>query len=475
MSSSSILPSWLLVLTLGACGPKPLPPEQARPPSCPELDPAAAAGLLDEALLALQPGDGLDFDGALRRAERLRRCRPSLPGLEGLEGELRSVAAQHAAALVDAGRLGEAHHQLSRLAGPLDLGAELQQLEQRLAFAMRDRAVRDEAEGRWASAYLHRALAYSFRMGGEERVERDRALQRFYAHESLGVHLSVELVPELQGQIAPRLDWSSRSWHWEPDAALAELRGRLRVHPPRCEEEIVVSVASQPARDPAGALGLARHRQAEERVVQAELGLRAAAEGSRRLRQALQALEGGDAAALESARRQPEVARLLEAREALAALPSPPSPAEPFRYELRTGTLDCRVFAQLWFEEGGGEVFEPHIGCSDSAHPAFVEQGIDEDPLRYPLTRHELTERLLDELVTQLGVTYERMLVERWQAQVAGLPEGALSDGQLEEAARAALLIAGGDPSEGERMLTALADRVLGTPFAGTLGLPREE
>jgi hypothetical protein len=465
--------SWpaLAFLLLMGCGPRPLPPELARPPACPDLGPAAAAALLSEAELLLRAGEGRDFEGALERAERLRRCQPDHEGLEVLEARLRAVAVEEADALVGAGRPGEARFQLARLAGPLDLGNELRELEHRMASSLADRALLAEEQRRWASAWFFRALSATYRGSAESLAQRDSALQRFLAHEALGVHLSIEMVPELQGEIAPRLGWDSRSWRWEPDPELAQLRGRLRVGPVECREQLVTSVASRPGKDEHRDRMIEQRRLAREELEAAEAALREQAEGQRRLGRAIRALDEADEQALEAEGRHPAVGRLLDARAALLHAPEPPA-AEPFTYEVRTGTRTCSVFARLWFEDGGGEVFEPTISVSDSAHPAFLDQGLDEDPLRYSLNQAEQRDRLLDELVQGLAVTYEDLLAERWRAHTEALPEGPLSDDELERAVAAALLLSGVAPQQGEHALTTIADRVLGYADRESFALP---
>ncbi len=453
----------VVALAIAACGPPPPPPEAARPPPCPGFDPAEARQQLRQAQAWLEPGPGRDLGAAFELYDGVRRCRPEHGDLPAMEEALTQAAVEEAEALEAAGHYDQACFLLARLAGPLDLGDELRDAELRWAMSLGDHAVQDERAGRWASAWVRSAVAASLGARPGDREARDRAAVRFSEDAELGVFLQVELLPELEGTLEPRLERDpSPALRWLADADLAELQGQLVVGPMECDEEIVRSVASRPARDAQRASLLKRREAVESELAEAEAALAAAAAEQRRLRRLALALEEPSAGALEAARAEPLTARVLEAREALEALPTAQPPVEPFRYELRTGTLSCRLGAELEIGSGVVRQLEPVASCSDSAHPAFLDQDLDEDPLRYAQSRAELRDRVLDALVQQLVEALEGAAAERCRQQLAELGEGVLTDVEIERGLRAALLLRSLHPDEGDQALQGLVDRHLG-------------
>ena len=460
---SALLP--LCIALLPGCGPAPLPPELARPPVCPELAPDDARGLVSQALSMLEPGEGHDFDGALTLASRVRRCQPSLAEGASLEDALRRVALAEAQTLADAGDHEAARFQLARLAGRLDMGQQLRDLELAWLDVVTEAADADAAAERWASAYVRRELAVWLGHSEAAATARDLVALRFLEDSTVPVHLRVEpSSPLLQAGVE---DGLTRVLRWVPDPELAELRGALIVSESHCVESFHTTVAQRSVRDAGHAAALEQRTRAEDQLSLAQAALDEGARGDRRLTAAVAAMDLASPGRKELELLQAdEVQAVLQARAALDELGSAPPPLEPFRYELRTGTVECTLAGRISLERADGEpiprLIEARASTSDSAHPAFIEHDLDEDPLRYDVGRPQLQAQARGDLFAQVATMLEVDVDAGLRASTEQpLPMGADPD-QLEAATRAALLLGLLEPDAGEDALTSLLDRHFG-------------
>jgi hypothetical protein len=459
-----------------ACGPKPLPPELARPPACPDFGPAQAQATLQQAraLLAEQG----DLDASLELVNRVARCQPATPELAAVEDALGQATISEAQALAEAGQPGAARFALARVSGRLDLGDELRALELGWAAELASLAEADEQAGRWASAWVRRAMAAKLGRREGELNARDQARARFLASGAVAVQLTVDAPHALRSPIelalgaglGPALRLSEPS---EP----VDLAATLTLEPPRCDEQVTVSVAQRPARDPARSAALERQAQAKEQVALARSALERAALEDRKLRAALEIIDQpqpqeGAARLLDA----PLVQDLILAQAAIAALEPPPQAAEPFSYELSTHTKRCALRAELAIERTPSEPLVQRIAtdasCSDSAHPAFLDQDLDQDPLAYASDDAELEARALGAMAERI----DRLLVV--QARTRGLigtpvdPPVRGDLAALEAGARAALLGWVLDPEVADPILLGFLAAGFGLEDLDDLQLP---
>ncbi len=458
-----------------ACGPPPPPPRSTRSVGCPELTEPEAEALLARARADLA-SDPESLDAALEVANRTESCHPHLPAHALLMAELGAAARARSAALVEAGDFPQARFQLARFAGRLDLAEPLRAVELAWAQAETARLIEDESAGLHASAWVRASLVA--RLAGDEpsMARRDSARQRWLAQGLPAVDLGFDADPAL----VAALEWAlgvglSPVLRWTPGSGDALLEGRLRSEGVVCEERSVVAVVERSSSDPDRARALEERREAEARLAEARRALELAAEGDRRLRAGLELLETGasgrrDEQRLEAA----EIRAVIAAREALEALVEPPAAPAPLRLEQRVHTRTCRLAAELTLlrPEGAPNPYamEAEASCDDTSHPALLEAGITEDPLRYPQTEQDLSAAAAAELVGRLG----RLLEERATAvgAIAEPPPGSCAPEVLESVTAAGLLrwrLDGGAPSPA---LRAHLSTSFGVEDADLLRLP---
>lgn len=186
-----------------------------------------------------------------------------------------------------------------------------------------------------------------------------------------------------------------------------------------------------------------RREQANARLREAQAALEQAAAEDARLREALTHRGDPDPGRrVQRALQDPLVAAVATAEANLSALPAE-QPAVPFSYPLTEHLRACTARARLTLERPGREplqrTIEGEVRSADTAHPAFPEQGLGEDPLVFSRSEAQDRHRALAALAAELDAL---LAAERDTRGLATPPVGAppADPATLETATRRLLL-----------------------------------
>ncbi len=422
------------------------------------MDLEGSASILQRAQ-ALLDGPGPDAPGqALRVANRLERCAPEAEGLAALEERIGQVVLSEAGELAAAGDYAVARGHVARFLARLDLAEALRELE--LEWAAQDRAAlhEDEAAGRLASAFVRSALVAGLSRARADLLERQRLAGRLSGHCGLSISQQTAGETPLFPQLDEAMDQAfppGCAVAWVGDAQGARISAILEPTEPVCSQRSVARVAEQGVAQPS----LAEQRQAAQvQLEQARQRLVEAAQESRRLRGALQAMD--DAEPSRRAQRWMEaelVQAVLQAEQELAALEESArqGDGDVLRYEVSDWIRTCQGTVLLSLSVLDGETSRIELSVAshtrDSAHPAIPEHGIDEDPLVFPLDDQALLQRVERRLARDTLAQLQSYVSA--QIQPPNLTDLPPTPEQLDEAACQALRVWLWKPAQHQRLV----------------------